>query len=239
MNRISEAVAIGGNEARISKNFEIILPYGDGVMVGETEIPFSAGQVIIVPPRFNYTLGCGGGLRVTVEQALLPHKSVCVIDDDKSGGIAHAMRQAELYFRSDHPKRQSILSALGALVVSYVTAFTPDTQLSPVVVAVRNDISRHLSDCTFSLEDSIRKMPLNYDYVRKLFKKELGLTPHEYLIQSRMELARDLISSGISNQYSSYTVSQIAEASGFSEPLYFSRVFKKYFGVSPSEYHEK
>jgi AraC-like DNA-binding protein len=40
----------------------------------------------------------------------------------------------------------------------------------------------------------------------------------------------------MSNRYSEYTVSQIAEACGYSDPLYFSRVFKKYFGVAPSEY---
>ena len=82
-------------------------------------------------------------------------------------------------------------------------------------------------------------MPLNYDYVRKLFKKETGVTPHEYLVNSRMDLAKNIILSGISNQYSNYTVSQIAEMCGFAEPLYFSRVFKKRFGVSPSEYGKK
>ena len=51
-----------------------------------------------------------------------------------------------------------------------------------------------------------------------------------------MELAGRLILSGMSNQYSRYSVSQIAEMCGFSEPLYFSRVFRKYFGTPPSDY---
>ena len=82
-------------------------------------------------------------------------------------------------------------------------------------------------------------MPLNSDYVRKLFKKETGLTPHAYLLKERMELASSLISGNITNRYSNYTVSQIAESCGFAEPLYFSRVFKKYFGTPPSEYLKK
>ena len=72
--------------------------------------------------------------------------------------------------------------------------------------------------------------------MRKLFKKEVGVSPSDYLLKERMSLAQQLISGGVTNRFSSYTVSQIAEACGFSEPLYFSRVFKKYFGVSPSEY---
>ena len=58
----------------------------------------------------------------------------------------------------------------------------------------------------------------------------------EYLLHERMKLAQGLILGGMSNRYSEYTVSQIAEACGYSDPLYFSRVFKKYFGVAPSEY---
>ncbi len=42
--------------------------------------------------------------------------------------------------------------------------------------------------------------------------------------------------SGVTNRYSHYSVTQIAEACGFAEPLYFSRVFKKYYGVAPSYY---
>ena len=51
-----------------------------------------------------------------------------------------------------------------------------------------------------------------------------------------MERAQTIILSGVTNRYSDYTVTQIAEACGFSEPLYFSRVFKKHFGVAPSYY---
>lgn len=51
-----------------------------------------------------------------------------------------------------------------------------------------------------------------------------------------MELAATLLKSGISNRYSAYSVSQIAEACGFADPLYFSKVFKKHYGASPAVY---
>ena len=38
------------------------------------------------------------------------------------------------------------------------------------------------------------------------------------------------------NQYSNYSVSQIAEACGYPEPLYFTRVFTAYYGKPPSEF---
>lgn len=101
---------------------------------------------------------------------------------------------------------------------------------------VRAEIAKGVSDCSFSLQDTLKKLPLNYDYIRKLFKKETGATPYEYLLKERMTLAQQLLTSGATNKFSEYSVSQIAEACGYSEPLYFSRVFKQYFGVSPTEY---
>jgi AraC-like DNA-binding protein len=107
---------------------------------------------------------------------------------------------------------------------------------SPIVEKVTYEIEKHISDTTFSLEDYLRSLPLNYDYIRKLFKSETGITPHDYLIQRKMSLAASILQSGISNTYSEYSISQVAESCGYADPLYFSRVFKKYYGVSPSEY---
>ena len=143
---------------------------------------------------------------------------------------------AKKYFFSDIPKKEFLLSAIGNLLISYLIAFSERKEFSPVVETVRSEILKGVSDCTFSLDDALKKLPLNYDYIRKTFKKETGTTPHGYLLKERMTLAQQIISSGISNRFSPYSVSQIAEACGFSDPLYFSRVFKKYFGVSPSEY---
>ena len=126
--------------------------------------------------------------------------------DGCKAAIAFAVCEAQTYINSDLPK------------------------------TVRSEILKGVSDCTFSLEDCLKRLPLNYDYIRKAFKKETGTTPHDFLLKERMSLASQLLSSGISNKFSSYSISQIAEACGYSEPLYFSRVFKKYFGVSPSEY---
>ncbi len=206
---------------KTSKNFEIIAPDG-------------AEKITVVPPLEN--VFSASGVRVTLDKALLPFKEVVEIPDDEGGGISHAAAQAAYYFNSDMPKRELILSALGELIVGYCAAFAESENFSPVVKTVRADIERGISDCTYSLEDSLKRLPLNYDYVRKLFKKETGATPHEYLLHERMKLAQGLILGGMSNRYSEYTVSQIAEACGYSDPLYFSRVFKKYFGVAPSEY---
>lgn len=191
------------------------------------------GLVTVVPPFADFAY-FGDGIRLSFEQALLHFKSVTTItDEDKA--VCSAAELAAQYFGRGR-KYDGVLSALGELTVALIAARTDAANVSPTTETVRADIAAHVSDIMYSLEDSIKKLPLNYDYVRKLFKKELGVTPHEYLLDERMKLARGLILGEISNRYSPYSVSQIAEACGFAEPLYFSRVFKKYFGVAPSEY---
>ena len=204
-------------------------------------VPDSGGGVhwkaVIIPPmaphKFSDVL-CGG-ITVLIEQPLCPLKEVTFADDCDNGCIRQAAEQAVYFYNGDGEGREAVLAALGNLLISYILTFCPRTY-SPAVRALREDIDQRFADGTFSTDAAIRKLPLNYDYVRKLFKKETGVTPHEYLTKVRMQRAKDILLSGVTNRYSNYSVTQIAEACGFADPLYFSRVFKKYYGVAPSHY---
>ena len=198
------------------------------------EILISDGQATVIPPLKKYNAQFSG-IRIIFENALLPFNEVCTVCDS-DGAISFSAEQALKYFNSDSGKKNLVLTALGDLLIAYITAFSSQKEYSPVVELVRTEIAKGVSDCSFSIKDCLRKLPLNYDYIRKLFKKETGVSPSDYLLKERMGLAQKLLSSGISNKFSAYSISQIAEACGYSEPLYFSRVFKKYFGVAPSEY---
>ena len=66
-------------------------------------------------------------------------------------------------------------------------------------------------------------------YFRKLFKRTFGISPHEYIINQRIEKAKQLLMSG-------NNVSETALLCGFSNLYYFSGAFKKFCGISPSEY---
>ena len=60
-----------------------------------------------------------------------------------------------------------------------------------------------------------------------LFRKSMGIPLHKYVTRVRMKEAVRLL------KYSSISISQIAYEVGYDDPLYFSRIFKKYYGVSP------
>jgi len=76
--------------------------------------------------------------------------------------------------------------------------------------------------------EQMAQFQLTPQYVNALFKRELGVTPVEFLNRLRVEKATVLLRSGTS-------VKDAAEAVGFSDAFYFSKVFKRIRGVSPSE----
>ncbi len=65
------------------------------------------------------------------------------------------------------------------------------------------------------------------------FKEYMGLSPHSYFFSLKLARAKELLIS------SSLSVGEIAETVGFDNPLYFSRLFKRYVGCSPLIYKKQ
>lgn len=172
----------------------------------------------------------GNGTLVCIEQPFMPLSEKPLILENAED-LRGAMKLAVIYYSDGG----AVAAALGELIVAFIKTAV-NTAEQPVVKALKSEIEKNFTDGGFSVDVAVSRLPLNYDYVRKLFKKEVGLTPHEYLTALKMKRAQDIILSGATNRYSQFSVSQIAEACGFTEPLYFSRVFKKYYGVSPANF---
>ncbi|MEC0249460.1 AraC family transcriptional regulator, partial [Paenibacillus chitinolyticus] len=83
-----------------------------------------------------------------------------------------------------------------------------------------------------TIEQLAQHMGYHRTYLSKLFRQHTGLTPTQFLLKIRMERAKLLMTEGS-------TIEQIAYSVGFSDPLYFSKQFKKWFGCTPSEYRVK
>jgi two-component system, response regulator YesN len=68
------------------------------------------------------------------------------------------------------------------------------------------------------------------NYLSRVFKKEEGISVMEYIIQLRMEKAKDLLKRSETKVY------EISEKLGYSSTAHFNRIFKRYTGVTPKEY---
>ena len=81
-----------------------------------------------------------------------------------------------------------------------------------------------------SIEDLSGRVKLNRTTLQRVFKQMYGVTIYEYRTQVRMQEAKNLL---LKNKYS---ITEIAGMCGYSNASKFSAVFKKYTGMSPSEY---
>jgi len=83
-----------------------------------------------------------------------------------------------------------------------------------------------------SVMELARHIGLDRSYLCSLFKEYLKVSPREYLIKYRMDKACELMKNP------SLSISDVARSVGYSDPLGFSKMFKKVKGCSPKAYRE-
>lgn len=90
-------------------------------------------------------------------------------------------------------------------------------------------IEAHLGE-DFSLDELAAASGLSKLYVSRAFKRALGLPPHQYLLDRRIERAKHLLIEG------ELPIAQVALACGFADQSHFSHAFKQRVGVTPKAF---
>ena len=98
-----------------------------------------------------------------------------------------------------------------------------------VVEQMVNYFEDHYSE-KISLDQIAENMYLSPFYISKIFKSETGDTPIRHLINIRLEKAKELLEQGYDG-----SIQEIAALVGYDDAYHFSKLFKKRFGVPPSQ----
>ena len=101
-----------------------------------------------------------------------------------------------------------------------------------ILERIKDEIDNHYME-KLSLDMMAKKYYMNAAYLGQLFIRKYKLSFHEYLTKRRMEEAAALLSG------TTYTIRQIIDLVGISNPQYFNRLFRRYFQCSPTEYRRK
>ena len=91
-------------------------------------------------------------------------------------------------------------------------------------------LKKHLFCCDLKVDKLHHLCGISATHFRNLFIKRFGTSPQNYILSKRISHARAILHSG---DY--HTIGEVAFSTGFSDPLYFSRVYKKAYGLSPSK----
>jgi len=190
-----------------------------------------------------------------------PHVSLSACLALQRGSVANTLlqRRFDRSYTWDHPARyraefDKVLRAFGsrsawrdleigaallqwlAYVMSHLRA-----PLDTAAVHERAAVDRILAAETWAnsrlkqpltLAEWARAVGLNPVYFGRVFRRETGLRPMEWLNERRLQMARQYLSG------TSKSVAEIAADCGFADPFYFSRVFRKHFGQPPLRYRK-
>lgn len=132
-----------------------------------------------------------------------------ILNCDSIGKLTHILEKVILLVI----ERLSYLNSQDNYIIKKVTDYIESNFANPV-----------------KLNDVAELAHVNSSYLSRLFKKETGSTLTEIVTKIRIEKAKDLLS------FSNMKTYEIALKVGIEDPAYFSQVFKKYTGLSPSKF---
>jgi len=122
---------------------------------------------------------------------------------------------------------------LSSILYSVIALVVGSAESAGGVDAVKQYLrSNYQRDIT--LEDAARIAGMNSSYFSRVFKKDTGLSFVRYLTNLRLERVKELLSGD-----ADLTIGEIADSVGFESANYLSAVFKKWYGVSPTEYRQR
>ncbi|WP_239616273.1 AraC family transcriptional regulator [Cohnella mopanensis] len=218
------------------------------VRIGEREYTLSAGQAFLIYPHYLtyyeadreepwvYSwVGFYGAqaLPILARTGLTPEMPVFPMDmqlmpglyekltDIQSDEISCGLRlQAALY--------ELMSSIMGAIPLEAREDYRPTKQDTYVHQSMEFIHSHYGED--LSVQQLASALGLDRKYLSVIFKNALGVPPQQYLLQYRMDKARELLGKG------KYTVGEVARSVGYPDALQFSKMFKKISGVSPKNF---
>ena len=158
------------------------------------------------------------------------------VDPMDGGALQKLFREAAAEWKtgdsSAHASTMKALYAAIGLLQKKKHTYQPNARYEMIREAVET-VERELTDRSLSVERLAMLCGMSEVYFRKLFISFFGVSPKEYIIQKRIEYAKSLLRSG------DFSVCEVAELCGYSEPCHFSREFSRRTGVPPSRYFEK
>lgn len=202
---------------------------GSGTMtVGEESYPYCDTTVLLCPPGVAH-----GKVSETGFTDYYFRFSGCdlvprpyVVQDSFDRRLLQLIRVLHsAYYEGNSP---AVCSHLVEAILGLLKPMIGGSPVSEYVQILRQRIAENYTDPNFSLQDAMAEVPLNADHLRRLFTRQLGQTPHEYLTALRLDKARLLLSQGQAS------VGDVAYRCGFYDRLYFSKVFRKATGIPPS-----
>lgn len=169
----------------------------------------------------------------------IPASGVISAEADNAGEIANLFKSINSVYHSEAVSRHITASAhlykLLSLISKSSAASSKKLQaeiekISPAVQYIKNNFH----NCELTSEMIAKNSGISHPHLCRLFSSTYGMTPHDYLVQTRIEQAKSLLS-----EQKNLPISRIAAATGFNSVSYFTKVFKAKTGLTPAGFRRQ
>lgn len=159
--------------------------------------------------------------------------TVVQFEESELVNIANALACLEQEYRDDKPMRESVMkSLLEYALLCHLRRSAPLTdeqgRADVTVLRVVSYIKFHFKN-KLTLSEVAKAVELSPNYVGEIFSRRMGVSFNQYLMQTRLSYAKNLLSKG------GMSVQDVARDSGFSSQTYFSDSFRRQFGYTPTD----
>lgn len=202
--------------------------------VGAHSIPFRPGTIICNPPGVKHSEVAENGFqnRWVAFRRLNTSAEVPVVHESPDHPVFSIVEIMHYESHLTKPTTEMIVANLFNTFMIYLNEWQTTVPHGPELSHVQRQIVANVRNPAFQIADAFAAVPMSRDHLRRLFKDHFGASPIRYLIDLRMERAKALLQIG-------YNVKEVADRVGLPDQYYFSRLFKKTQGISPSEYKER
>ncbi|WP_246358550.1 response regulator [Paenibacillus phytorum] len=155
-----------------------------------------------------------------------------LVGDDSAHFKGHEILLEDINRFKTLDEIETWLNTICKEAISYISEQRND-QTKMQVLSVIAYIEKHYSDENLTVDDLCRHVHLSKSYFSTVFKQHKEQTIMEYVTRVRIEKAKDLL------QHTPMKSYEVASKVGYGDPQYFSVLFKKNTGTTPTEYREK
>lgn len=163
-------------------------------------------------------------------------KSNPIFTLSKSSNLINTINSIINSTKIDNNKNLKILATLYDFLFELLNEFpttinnnknTQQTYLDEALLYIQLNFQDNIS-----IMDIANHLSIDRSYLHRIFKRNLNLSPQEYILNLKLEKASELLST------TSLTIGAISRSVGYNDTMLFSKTFKKYKGCTPSRYRK-
>jgi len=182
----------------------------DHIQIRQLPVDFTyAIMMSLVSICLSYITEMGGNIETILGEEFRPYQHIKKITslEDSFDWLTQLFEQTIIHYREQKVSR-----------------------VQKIARNVQEYIEEHYGDSELSVENIAKHFHLDSSYIRKAFAKEFNMNIAEFMTQTRMKQAKLYLDT------TNMKLQELSERIGYSDAGYFSKVFKKYCGLLPSEY---